>query len=244
MIKAVVDITKTSMEDKLKSPFYRNFILWWITWNWKVWYVTFFVSEEILKENKIEYIKNMYTYIDLPVLFPLIWFILEWIIIPFIISWIVIFIVRKKVGHRFLEKSYELEDDELEIKKKYLEKEEEILEKEEEILDKKEEIQEKRETIYNKEWDKEYKELSSKYPDIMKKLGNLIYHMYWFTHSYQRNETWKFEWIRFSSDTEKILDAIGLITFSNKALDEHNKWNVYNITDKWKYFLKKSSLES
>lgn len=58
MISASVDFTKDTVNEKFKNPFWKNFIIGWITWNWKVWYVTFFVSENI-SQDKVQYIKTL-----------------------------------------------------------------------------------------------------------------------------------------------------------------------------------------
>lgn len=45
--------------DRVASPFYGTLIISWLLWNWKIPYVTFFVSESLLKMTKIEYIMTL-----------------------------------------------------------------------------------------------------------------------------------------------------------------------------------------
>jgi hypothetical protein len=79
----------------------------WLTWNWKVWYVTIFISHEHLGTglNKIDYIKEISNWINLfnsiscnkfiPVietynlqnLFIFSGIIFHWIIMPLFLSW-------------------------------------------------------------------------------------------------------------------------------------------------------------
>lgn len=54
------DETKKSVESilsqRLTSPFYGTLIISWLIWNWKIIYLTFFVSENNITGNKIDYI--------------------------------------------------------------------------------------------------------------------------------------------------------------------------------------------
>ena len=50
------DEAKKSLEknlgEKLVSPFWGAFIASWLVWNWRVWYVTFFVDSDLLMQSK------------------------------------------------------------------------------------------------------------------------------------------------------------------------------------------------
>jgi len=54
------DETKKSVESilsqRLTSPFYGTLIISWLIWNWKIIYLTIFVSDDKITGNKIEYI--------------------------------------------------------------------------------------------------------------------------------------------------------------------------------------------
>lgn len=103
MFKLVFEWAKDWIDEKLKSPFWWSIILTWLTWNWKVWYITLFVSEEKVW-NKIDYINTMYNYFDFYNLFPFLWFIFNWIFMPFILTVIIVFFINPKISIKFLEK--------------------------------------------------------------------------------------------------------------------------------------------
>lgn len=47
---------KAILYDRITSPLYGTLIVSWLIWNWKIPYVTFFVSDTNLSETRIEYI--------------------------------------------------------------------------------------------------------------------------------------------------------------------------------------------
>ncbi|MCF6294695.1 MAG: hypothetical protein L3J25_03280 [Flavobacteriaceae bacterium] len=53
-----IDSVKKEIKERLTSPFWGKFILSWFIWNWKIPYVTFFVKEVNLEENRLEYISR------------------------------------------------------------------------------------------------------------------------------------------------------------------------------------------
>lgn len=54
------------LSERLTSPFFGAFFFSWFAWNWKIIYVTFFISEKLLETDKITYIiQNYYNYGDL-----------------------------------------------------------------------------------------------------------------------------------------------------------------------------------
>lgn len=57
--------------ERLSSPFYGTLLATWLVWNWKIPYLTFFVSEKIIEVNKIDYIVNNFTDSDTLILYPL-----------------------------------------------------------------------------------------------------------------------------------------------------------------------------
>lgn len=70
--------------ERTTSPLYGTFIISWILWNWRIIYLTVFISEKTLKENKIDYIINHYSNIHFLITFPLISTAILLTVIPFI----------------------------------------------------------------------------------------------------------------------------------------------------------------
>jgi hypothetical protein len=62
MIKGVIEDVNNYLGDKFSGVMYPTFIISWLITNWKIWYITFFMSESVLFEKtgclKIEYIIN------------------------------------------------------------------------------------------------------------------------------------------------------------------------------------------
>lgn len=69
------DETKKSVESilsqRLSSPFYGTLIISWLIWNWKIIYLTIFVSESKINGSKIDYIVSNYNDINHIVWLPL-----------------------------------------------------------------------------------------------------------------------------------------------------------------------------
>lgn len=70
--------------ERTTSPFYGSLIVSWLLWNWRIVYLTFFISEKTLQVDKITYISNNYSNIHHIVTFPLFSTIILLTIIPFI----------------------------------------------------------------------------------------------------------------------------------------------------------------
>ncbi|MEP7373198.1 MAG: hypothetical protein ABI675_07370 [Chitinophagaceae bacterium] len=48
-------------EERVSSPFYGSFLFSWAVWNWKIIYLTVFVSSDLIEpHNKVDYIVNNY----------------------------------------------------------------------------------------------------------------------------------------------------------------------------------------
>ncbi len=47
------------INERLESPFYGAFVISWLLWNWKIPYVTLFVSSEKLNIDKVQYIVGL-----------------------------------------------------------------------------------------------------------------------------------------------------------------------------------------
>lgn len=72
------------INERLSSPLYGTLILSWLVWNWKIIYLTFFVSESKIEGNKIDFILINYSEINHLVFFPLISTVVLLTIVPFI----------------------------------------------------------------------------------------------------------------------------------------------------------------
>lgn len=72
----MLEETKKSVESilsqRLTSPFYGTLIISWLIWNWKIIYLTIFVSEDNITGTKIEYIVANYNDVNHIVWLPLI----------------------------------------------------------------------------------------------------------------------------------------------------------------------------
>ena len=47
---------RSILYERTTSPFYGTFILSWLIWNWKIIYVTLFISENTIKKDKLKYL--------------------------------------------------------------------------------------------------------------------------------------------------------------------------------------------
>ncbi|AWV97253.1 hypothetical protein [Arcticibacterium luteifluviistationis] len=66
------------------SPLYGTFILSWLIWNWRIWYLTFFVDERILGQNKVKYIEREYLTWDFLAFYPIASTAVLLILVPFL----------------------------------------------------------------------------------------------------------------------------------------------------------------
>ncbi|WP_111308932.1 hypothetical protein [Confluentibacter sediminis] len=49
---------KDAIKERVSNPFIGKLLLAWIIWNWKITYVTFFVSEERLSVNRLDFVSK------------------------------------------------------------------------------------------------------------------------------------------------------------------------------------------
>ena len=81
------DIKKSLNEilyERTTSPLFGTLIISWTIWNWKIIYLTIFVSESSIPTNKIDYIQTNYTDDKVIFLYPIISTVVLLTIIPFI----------------------------------------------------------------------------------------------------------------------------------------------------------------
>jgi hypothetical protein len=72
------------INERLSSPLYGTLIVSWLVWNWKIIYLTFFVSENKIGSNKIDFILSNYSKINHLAYFPLLSTFVLLTLIPFI----------------------------------------------------------------------------------------------------------------------------------------------------------------
>jgi hypothetical protein len=72
------------LNNRVSSPFYGTLIVSWLLWNWKIIYLTFFISEKKIELNKIDFIVANYNNVYDLVWLPIISTILILSVIPFL----------------------------------------------------------------------------------------------------------------------------------------------------------------
>lgn len=70
--------------ERATSPFFGTLTLSWLVWNWRIIYLTFFISESQIKVNKIDFIAENYSNIHQLLTFPLLSTIVLITVVPFI----------------------------------------------------------------------------------------------------------------------------------------------------------------
>ncbi|MDY7395235.1 hypothetical protein UMM65_08270 [Aureibaculum sp. 2210JD6-5] len=70
--------------ERVTSPLFGTFFATWMIWNWKIIYLTLFISESEIDQNKLEYITNNLWEFKLLVTYPIVSTIILITIIPFI----------------------------------------------------------------------------------------------------------------------------------------------------------------
>lgn len=84
----MIDDLKKSLNEiiyeRTTSPFYGTIITSWLIWNWRIIYLTFFVSEKRIKGHKIDYILDNYSDVEHIIIYPLISTLFLLTVIPFL----------------------------------------------------------------------------------------------------------------------------------------------------------------
>lgn len=70
--------------ERVSGPLFGTITVSWITWNWKIIYLTIFVSESKICNNKIEYIVENYSNFNTLIYYPLITTFVFITVVPFI----------------------------------------------------------------------------------------------------------------------------------------------------------------
>lgn len=84
----MIDDLKKSFDqiiyERTTSPFYGSFTISWCLWNWKIIYLTFFISQDKIDSNKIDYIITNFSAFENIFVFPLLSSLFIITLVPFI----------------------------------------------------------------------------------------------------------------------------------------------------------------
>ena len=103
MINDIKNSINKILHERLTSPFYGTLVLSWLIWNWRILYLTFFVSEDKIHTDKISYITSNFSELKFIVFLPLISTIILITIFPFITNrayWISLLYNQWKINKR------------------------------------------------------------------------------------------------------------------------------------------------
>lgn len=84
MISELTKSINSILYERVTSPLYGALFFSWSVWNWKIIYLTIFVSAESIKETKIDYISNNYSDIHFLLTYPVISTLLLLTVVPFL----------------------------------------------------------------------------------------------------------------------------------------------------------------
>lgn len=84
MIDSIKKSLSATLYERTSSPLYGTLIISWLIWNWKITYLTLFVSEDKIEVDKISYISENLCDIRYLITYPLISTLILLTIIPFI----------------------------------------------------------------------------------------------------------------------------------------------------------------
>lgn len=237
-------------KEKTSSPLYFVFILTFIGWNWRSFYVLFFESESLLETSKIEYIEKFSrVYYQIPYLgswsdllvHPFNWLLVFIFVfsVPIIFTYLLIwkFPYLLNLAHKQSllfefdrKKEFHKQNTEYQVfvSKKKIE--------EAEAVEKKVEAQEKINEILSDEdkWILEYEEIKS--PALITALQNAEHVVYsysgYFTRKFDQNNNFR---KLFNPEQLSILDLYDLVIVLEN--------DILEFTPKGKFFLKKLKQE-
>ena len=69
---------------RVTSPLFGTFTFAWLVWNWKIVYTTFFIDEDKIDKNKIDYIVENFNNTEFLIWYPLLSTLILLTVIPFI----------------------------------------------------------------------------------------------------------------------------------------------------------------
>lgn len=84
MIDEIKKSINSILYERVSSPLFGTFIVSWLVFNWKIFYLTFIVDSDKIEVNKIDYILNNFNRVEYLIWYPLISTLILITIIPFI----------------------------------------------------------------------------------------------------------------------------------------------------------------
>jgi len=83
MLDEIKKSINATLYERTASPLYGTLVISWSLWNWKIFYLTMFVSEEKISINKIDYIVNNFSNPHHLITYPVISALVMLTLIPF-----------------------------------------------------------------------------------------------------------------------------------------------------------------
>lgn len=234
-----LETVKEWIKYRTSSVLYWTFAVSWLLTNWKIWYISFFVSEEYIFNRfwilKVEYIENIYRISW--------WYGVGNIFLLIIIPWLAVYSIHwwlSKLETKVYKKSEENKSEkrrinakqEIEYRKsqKFIETEKwQTLDIEEKNINKEKVIEESKsiEQLREEEYDNLKSHAKTKLFTALEQLQTSYYTYNWLIYSYDDYER---EIIVIENESVVFLDIYKLWRKS---------WNSLEITDKWRFFLEK-----
>lgn len=233
MFSEVKKSLEKNLDEKLVSPFWGALIISWIIWNWKAWFILFFIDSNLLMQSKgllkIEYILNFYPLNHLLAIVYSVSF-------PLLFSYFAVFWLPK-ITRLYYSKALDFEYENKIIKErkeeKYFSARGSKLMKEKEVLETEKEVEEiKSERSQDELWTEEYSSfMKSRYFQYMYQLKKCIYQKGGDTREFIGTVTQDILLPDFKAflDTNKIIELINNPSSRERAI----------LTEKGKYFMKK-----
>jgi hypothetical protein len=219
------------LKERVSNTMYGTFIISWILWNWKIFYITFFVDQKIIFDQfhilKIDYILQNYR-IDSTL--QLVGSIIHIIVAPLISTYIIIWQLSKLdliVFNKNLKNLQAKEKAENKAKEEALDRKTSVLTKTDNLLEIEKKIEEK--ISGNEEWQNEFDKVSKEafFIGAFVSLKNTLYTKRGHISSIKSTDSY------VPANDLAYLHTNNFIEFTN----EHK--NQIEITEKGKFFLNK-----
>lgn len=222
------------IDERTSSPFYGSLIISWLIWNWKIVYLTVFISDDKISETKIDFIIKNYSDINHVLIFPLISTFVLICFVPFLSNgafWLSSLFNRWRVNRKNLIERKQLLtlEQSIEIRE---ELKNTIIKYEKLIEDRENSIQTQKQMIIklNKEPKLDYQEeaeisylLNHKLRDFAEKIAN--------NETYSRNLGLLFNAIRSGSDPTVNITSEFLDLMESNEIVKFIKPGAYEITE-------------
>lgn len=216
----ITDSVKKNFKNRLTSPVYGTFFVWWLVFHWELVYTMFFIDEDKVWSVKQmlmnDYIRDRYFHFD--------WLFIGFWAAPFVMTFITIWWFPKFILIPLFRRHERYEAEKRRIRLGEETKiEEEILKKLKVVSEKVEEEKKIEEADPSINWEQEYLQFrKSDFFENFKVLINVVYSNNPYVHSVPK-------------DVLAYSDSIGLIDI---------KGGTITFTDKGKYFVKQYSLHN